>query len=169
MRGKCSPLADRFWPMVRKSETCWLWTGARSTNGYGRILSTDGRMIGAHRAAWLLTFGEIPSDMEVCHHCDVRLCVRPDHLFLGTQQDNMTDAVNKQRMAAGDRHGMRTRPDRRPRGERHGMAKLTAEKVREMRALYLAGGVSQVALGAQFDVHQMTVSRIVRGLYWPDA
>lgn len=91
-------LADRFWPKVDKSGECWLWTGARDERGYGRI-GTGGKhgTALAHRVAWELTAGALSSGAVVCHRCDVPACVRPDHLFLGSQQENLADMRNKGR------------------------------------------------------------------------
>src|SRR4051812_23018415 len=89
-------LEARFWPKVAKSpnpDGCWLWTAAIKTNGYG-IIGAGGRGTGsyyAHRVAWFLATGEWPGEACVLHRCDVKNCCRPDHLFLGTHQDNMRD------------------------------------------------------------------------------
>lgn len=96
-------LAARFWLNVQKTEGCWLWTGRRDGAGYGQIF-VQGRRIGVHRLSWLLNCGEIPEGLFVCHHCDVPLCVRPDHLFVGTHDDNMRDAAIKGRMAHTSEH-----------------------------------------------------------------
>lgn len=77
-------------------EDCWIWAGARLPRGYGR-LGIDGRQFLAHRVSYALYRGEVPNDLLVCHTCDVPSCVNPDHLFLGTAQDNIRDAVNKGR------------------------------------------------------------------------
>lgn len=88
--------AERFWSKVLKTDTCWLWRAALFSTGYGQF-QLDGRPHLAHRVAWSLTEGPIPDGMRCLHHCDVRRCVRPDHLFLGTDSDNMQDMVSKGR------------------------------------------------------------------------
>lgn len=90
-------LEHKFWRGVQKSDGCWEWTRYRLPNGYGRASAEGGGMDYAHRVSWRLHFGEIPSGLYVCHRCDNRSCVRPDHLFLGTHQDNMDDMKAKGR------------------------------------------------------------------------
>ena len=92
----------RFWPKVRKTSECWVWTGKRRS-GYGRFL-IKGRAVSAHRVAWELAYGPIPHGKEVCHRCDNPPCVRPDHLFLGDRRANMADAGSKGRMPHGERN-----------------------------------------------------------------
>lgn len=103
----------RFWARVdrdREQWTCWLWTGAVTSPGYGAIYRCGGGMRSAnkmglaHRAAWQLTFrSPIPPGMNVLHRCDEPLCVNPSHLFLGTASDNMHDMVSKKRHATTHR------------------------------------------------------------------
>lgn len=84
--------------MVLKGDGCWEWSGCRTNGGYGRFGRS--RRLGwilAHRMSWILAHGEIPPDMCVCHKCDNRICVKPDHLFLGTKQDNIKDCITKGR------------------------------------------------------------------------
>lgn len=104
------PIEQRFWTKVNKQgpapahlpdlSGCWLWTAA-TIRGYGQILGVlngKRRPLYAHRVSWELAFGPILNDLEVLHRCDTPLCVRPDHLFLGTQQDNLADARAKGRL-----------------------------------------------------------------------
>lgn len=94
-----------FWERVQKTDGCWLWTGAqRKPQGkggwgaYGHFCPKRGVRYFAHRFSWELHFGPIPSGRMVCHECDNPTCVRPDHLFIGTQKDNMEDAKRKKRV-----------------------------------------------------------------------
>lgn len=92
-------LRERFWAKVTKGDGCWLWTGHRLKHGYG-VISVGGRKGRpelAHRVAWVLTNGAISGDQAVLHRCDNPPCVRPDHLFLGSQADNMIDMRTKGR------------------------------------------------------------------------
>jgi len=88
---------DRFWAFVEKSDGCWLWTGKKDHNGYGQITIRPGVIIQAHRFSYELATGKHPGRLYVCHHCDVKACVRPEHLFAGTQADNMGDWKAKQK------------------------------------------------------------------------
>lgn len=95
------PLMPRFWEKVRRSKNgCWNWVGAvmRSRGGYGAFNRGNRKVISAHRFSWEVHNGSIPKGMFVCHHCDNPKCVRPNHLFLGTHKDNMSDATEKGRM-----------------------------------------------------------------------
>ena len=94
------PLSDRFWPHVIKTEICWLWIGQKRGK-YGYQYCGGGAkhpiMKSAHHLSWEIHNGPIPDELWVLHHCDVPLCVRPDHLFLGTAKDNAEDRDRKGR------------------------------------------------------------------------
>jgi hypothetical protein len=99
-RGYYPPLLERFWSKVNKSDGCWTWTGSKTTAGYGLIWNgkDTSAPVYVHRLSWELHFGEIPDGLSVCHRCDNPTCVRPDHLFLGTDKDNSDDKITKGRM-----------------------------------------------------------------------
>lgn len=90
------PLADRFWKKVVKTKKCWKWIGSKAHRGYGKI-ALNGKFLPAPRASWLLHNGEIPGGLFVLHKCDNPECTNPEHLFLGTQKDNMRDMLKKNR------------------------------------------------------------------------
>lgn len=163
---------QRYWAKVDKNGPvmrpdlgpCWSWNAATS-GGYGAF--HDGKkMTGAHRYSWVLHNGPIPAGLFVCHRCDNPPCSNPAHLFLGTPEDNGGDAKRKGRTASGDRHPLVLHPDRRTRGERDGMAKLTDQKVAEMRAVRASDGLTYVELGRRFGVHAATAHAAVSGKSW---
>lgn len=104
------PASLRFWSKVRRTDSCWEWTGhIEPRTGYGKIKcripgDSQRKVHLTHRAAWRFSFGEIPPGLFVCHHCDNPRCVRPDHLFLGTARDNGLDKMLKGRHRS--RHGL---------------------------------------------------------------
>lgn len=89
--------AEKFWQKVNKTESCWLWKGCVNTTGYGMVNWAGKKNIVAHRLVWKLTNGQIPDGLQVLHRCDITRCVNPQHLFLGTIQDNAADRVAKGR------------------------------------------------------------------------
>lgn len=145
------PLEVRFWSKVAKTATCWLWVGGGEP--YGRIhvgYRAEGnyRLESAHVVSWVLAYGPVPESLYVLHTCDVKLCVRPDHLFVGTALDNMQDKMKKGRHVSSP-------------GERNGQAKLSDAQVFELRALYVSGTHTQLALSCLFGVSNQHVSRLV--------
>ncbi|MFF6966284.1 HNH endonuclease signature motif containing protein [Streptomyces anthocyanicus] len=95
------PAEERFWLRVERAEGCWNWQGARSDTGYGHLASDEGPEVLAHRFSYQLHGGVISEGMVVCHRCDNPACVNPDHLFLGSQRDNVHDMISKGRNVSG--------------------------------------------------------------------
>ena len=141
---------QRFWKKVERGETCWIWKGARFKTGYGKFWDSEKKGMGtAHRAAYTLAHGSIPRDLLVCHTCDNRICVRPDHLFLGTDVDNMKDMWRKGRGTA-------------QRGEQCRSARLTEADVRYIRQ----ASESDAVLAVRYDVATITVYQARHGIRW---
>lgn len=90
-------LIQRFWEKVYKTETCWIWTAYKNRAGYGKFGIKGGICANAHRVSWVIHNGPIANEQFVCHKCDNTSCVNPDHLFLGTRQDNINDMMIKKR------------------------------------------------------------------------
>ena len=167
---KLIPIQQRFDARTEKTEAgCWLWRGERSWQGYGRIRLFGGarrwRWISAHRLSWELHRGPVPDGQCVCHTCDVRACVRPDHLFLGTHRANMLDAAKKRRMRSGEQHGLRLHPERAARGERNARAVLTERQVIAIREI-ARSGIDLSLIAAACGVAPTTVGDIVRRRRW---
>ncbi|KKM00856.1 hypothetical protein LCGC14_1800190, partial [marine sediment metagenome] len=123
----------RFWAKVIKNKNgCWEWKNATDTSGYG-LFWKNGKHHKAHRISWELHNGKIPKGLLVLHTCDNPLCVNPNHLWLGTNQDNQNDMYAKNR-------------GKKATGEKHGCAKLTWEVVRIIRKLYKRPEITQTIL-----------------------
>ena len=145
-------LAQRFWEKVdvKGKDDCWMWNAYVDSDGYGQFRYYD-RQQKAHRSAWILTHGEIPEGMFVCHHCDTPSCVNPAHLFIGTHQDNVDDQYNKGRGNFG---------------ERHGRSKLTEQEVLLIRDLYDNGCYTQEELSDMYHISRGQIGAIVRKESW---
>ena len=141
---------DLFWPKVniKESDDCWEWNAGKFTYGYG-CFKKNGKGMYAHRVAWELTNGPIPEGKLVLHKCDNRGCVNPNHLYIGTNSNNMQD-----------------RSERNPSGCGHGQPKLSIEDVRKIRKL-LADKVPQRRIATMFKVHQGTISHINTSSLYP--
>ncbi len=144
-----------FWARVKVTAGCWEWQGKPGGRGYGRMRKPGrGAQLRAHRLAYFLHHEVDPGDMLVCHSCDNPMCVRPDHLFLGTDADNMADKARKGRN--------RTVPQG---GERNNNAKLTEAQVRDVMARIMAGETN-TAISAGLPVSHAVISSIRTGRIW---
>jgi hypothetical protein len=138
----------RFWAKVQKTDGCWVWTGCKM-KGYGQF-GYCRRNVLAHRFSYAQAYGPIEAHMMVCHRCDNPSCVRPDHLFLGTQKDNLDDCAAKGRT-------------NRVRGERHRCAILTEKQVLQIRSRV---SERRVDLAKEFGVSPEAISGIINGRKW---
>lgn len=141
----------RFWARVQQGDGCWEWTGFRDPKGYGRF-QFEGRPMGVHRLSWLLHHGPIPAGLHVLHRCDNPPCVNPDHLWLGTNDDNIADRHAKGR----DAHNA---------GEAGARAKLTERQVLDIRAA-AAGGAGLGDLARLYRVSHATIWCLVKRRSW---
>lgn len=143
----------RFWSKPDKTSStrgCWLFPSVHRVSGYGQFSPTPRQNVLAHRFAWEITHGPIPDGIDVLHECDVRNCVNPAHLWLGTNDENMADMVAKGRAARGNKN---------PR------AALDEAKVRAIRAAR-AAGVTAGELALLYGVHKNHIQRVVSARSW---
>ena len=154
--GTRIPIEKRFWNRFDKpngSTGCWIWTGNCPDGRYGKV-KIDGKSVNVHIVAFRLTHGPIQKGQHVLHKCDTASCGNPAHLFVGTPQDNRNDMIQKRRYGFG---------------EKHGMAKLTEQDVKNIRITWNAApkkfGLLSV-LGRQYRVSHSTIDRIVKNESW---
>ncbi len=133
---------DRLMEFVTKTPSCWLWNGSISPTGYGRFALKTNKL--AHRVSYEVHCGDIPLGKCVLHKCDVRNCVNPKHLWIGTYQDNCIDMFKKGRRKT----------------------KLNKQKAEEIRKLYNSGNYSLKDLAKKYGVNVMNISLIKRNLMW---
>lgn len=170
--------AVHFWSKVAVAgpDDCWLWKFSVLETGYGQH-KVRGTGYSAHRFAFMVSNGEIPEGLLVCHRCDVRACCNPTHLFLGTHGDNNRDTVAKgrwrsgwdtfpERMPHGDRHWMRLYPEKLLRGSKNSQARLTESSVVRLREQYSKGRVTMNFLAQKYAVSKNTIRRVVRMETW---
>ena len=100
------PISVRFWKHVLKTKTCWLWTASLDSGGYGQLAYQPGKPMRASRISWIIHHGAIPKQFSVLHKCDNRPCVRPTHLYLGTQHDNVHDCISRGRFTTKKKHAL---------------------------------------------------------------
>lgn len=154
MPAKYTP--ERFFSQARPNERgCKIWNGSLQKDGYGQLNYQSKGWL-AHRLSWTLTNGPIPEGMCVCHSCDNPPCINPEHLFLGTNSENMADMKAK-----GRRKNVNA-------GEKNGRAKLTWEDVTEIRRAYAAKEVNQLQLAKKFPISQTSISLLLKNKIWKD-
>ena len=149
-----------FWKKVDKKGEfeCWEWIACKDKNGYG-LFGVDKKLYKSHRISWILENGEIPKDdsfnktLYVLHKCDNPGCVNPNHLFLGTNKDNMIDMVKKGRNYISS-------------GEKNGMSKKIEQEVLEIRQKYLTGLYTQKELSEEYSISRAQIQRIVNNKQW---
>lgn len=139
----------RFISKIKRGDGCWLWQAGCNTDGYGTFSVGNIRAMRAHRAAFELWIGSIPSGMCVCHTCDNPPCCNPDHLFLGTVAENMADKAVKGRLKLGSRAGT---------------SRLTENDVAEIRVL--CATFSQREVAYRYGVSETTISNIITRKHW---
>jgi len=146
-------MEHRFLSKFIKTDGCWNWTACKIKAGYGQI-NIDGKMQLAHRVSYEMYKNKIPEGLHVRHSCDNPSCVNPDHLELGTNQDNVNDRTKRGR----HKYGI-------SKGEKHGLAKLTEADVLEIRQM-IQNGVYHKIIAELFDVSPSLICRINTGKNW---
>lgn len=148
-------IEERIKEYIDKSGKCWVWTKDKYNYGYGKISIGEGKQMRAHRFMYIKEFGDIPESMNVLHKCDNPSCVNPNHLYLGTQKDNVVDMMSKNR--GGYKKFC---------GESHHNSKLTRKEVNEIKTLWNSGKLFQKDIANKFGISQQVVSKIVNNKAW---
>lgn len=167
-------ILQKFWANVNKNGPitrpslgrCWQWQGSKDKKGYG-CFSFNATPYRAHRFAYARLVGRIPKTKpHVLHHCDNPSCVRPKHLWAGTNLDNISDRDKKNRQARGASHGCNTHPETRCFGERNGRAILNANQVLVIRLHHASGQSSTRQLSDKYGVCMGTIRDICHVKIW---
>jgi hypothetical protein len=152
----------RFWNKIQKTNECWEWKGRLSKTGYG-LFDIHNFPYAAHRFSYELNVGPIPKGLFVLHKCNNRKCVKPEHLYAGTQKDNMRDCINAGRFVRPTAHWEDLKATQF--GEGSPVAKLKVEEVKQIRNQRRLG-ISYSEIGRQFGIHHTTVRDIVIKKIW---
>jgi HNH endonuclease len=144
---------ERFLSHIDKSSSCWRWKRQLDKDGYGRFWM-ERKGVPAHRASWMIfKKKEIPKGLFICHKCDNPSCVRPSHLFLGTNSDNIQDAIKKNRMKG-------------PRGEKQHCAIFTTEEVLEIRRMSAEDKINGNRIANHYGVDRHRIYDILKRITW---
>jgi len=136
--------------IINSESQCWVWVGARSPNGYG-LFWTGTKLIGAHVFSWIVHNGiDVPRGMYICHECDNKRCVNPNHLYIGTPSENISDRESRIQWKKNT----------------NGLIKLNPDSVREIRSLYNSGKCTSVELAKRFNVSRDHISRVANSTKW---
>lgn len=145
-----------FWSNVNKgvASECWNWKGTiRQNHGYGCFNTYEGKLVTAHRCSWEIAFGPIPDGLIVCHHCDNKRCVNPDHLFLGTSKENSRDMMEKNRQSRGEHRYNAV------------ISEETAKKIIDELTIDMKRG-RQSEIARKFSISFIIVNHIKTGKTW---
>jgi len=139
----------RFWSKVQivGSNKCWEWKAHKTPSGYGTFWMNNTNYR-AHRVAWMISNGDIPNGLVICHKCDNPSCCNPNHLFMGTVQDNANDELSKGRY---------------PRGENHYACKMSDATVKLIKKHFQTGDLNGVEIAKKYNINHSTAYRIKNG------